>query len=255
MINGTEVTAIIVDDELLLAKNLEKRLLILWPELRILQVFSDSREALNYVNENSVDIIFLDINMPYLNGLEFANKLKNPSRIVFVTAYSEYAVKAFELHALDYVVKPVEDERLTLTISKIKHLLLSEKPSIELYRKKISLLEQTLKKQQYTTNITVNVGSMKKVIPVAGILYFESDGKYSKIAYGEQEYLINTTLKQLEKELDPKLFWRVHRSYIVNINAIEKSQPTMTGRLSLTLKNHTNQLTVSRAYLHLFKAK
>jgi len=255
MINAKEVTAIIVDDELILAKHLEKCLSRLWPELRILQVFSDSRKALNYVNGNTADIIFLDINMPHVNGLEFTSKLTNSSKIVFVTAYSEYAVKAFELHALDYVVKPVEDERLSLTISKIKQILLDGNTSIELYRKKIYLLEQTLKKQQYTTNITVSVGSMKKVIPVAGILYFKSDGKYTKITYGEQEYLISTSLKDLEKELDPKLFWRIHRSCIVNINVIEKSQPTMTGRLSLTLKNHTEQLTVSRAYLHLFKAK
>jgi DNA-binding LytR/AlgR family response regulator len=249
------VTAIIVDDEILLTQFLKERLSFLWPELNILKIFTDSREALHYANNNTIDIIFLDINMPYVNGLEFAKQTVGSPRIVFVTAYSEYAVTAFELHALDYLVKPVEDQRLLLTINKIKGLPNQTDDSIELYQNKIASLEQSLKKQNYLRSITVSVGTMRKVVPTSGICYFKSDGKYCKIVYGEKEYLVSSSLKQLESELDPKIFWRIHRSYIVNINTIEKCQPTMTGRLSLTLKECSEKLTVSRAYLHLFKAK
>ncbi|WP_019612736.1 LytR/AlgR family response regulator transcription factor [Psychromonas ossibalaenae] len=241
--SGRKYRAIIAEDEAPLAHVLAKALNELWPDLELVKICSDGNEALSLLQTESLDIAFLDISMPYKTGIEVARQClaeKIPTLLVLVTAYPDYALQAFEFNVCDYLVKPLCRERLAETIKRLQERLQSPSTDTDL--------------KQHLQFLAVQKGAVNRLISVDDVCYFASDQKYVQVVTKDDSYLISKTLAELEKELDDKQFWRVHRSSIVNIRQIEQSRKTLTGRLELTMKECQDHLTVSRKYLHLFKA-
>ena len=247
-------TALLIDDEPNLSDYLARRLAELWPELEILGTAVNGRQALAMGEELAPDIVFLDIQMPGLNGLQVAEALDPEIRIVFVTAYDRYAIQAFEAAAVDYLLKPVDDARLSLTIKRLKTASSdAEKAALsDAIGQVIGQLKgpesnhlQWLKAQQ---------GGTTELIPVESVVYFQADGKYTNVVTATGEHLIRTSIRELEEALDPSLFWRVHRGTIVRVEEIAQANRDLRGRYTLNLRSRPEQLRTSQKYGHLFKA-
>jgi DNA-binding LytR/AlgR family response regulator len=237
-----KLRAIIAEDEQPLAMVLEKALNTLWPELIIFDIFYEGRSAQQSLIDSQIDIAFLDIAMPYKTGLEVAEYCalnKIDTIIVLVTAYPQHALDAFKFNVCDYLLKPLCKHRLSETIERLKTRLTTISQSTK---------TETLK------YLSMQKGNHSQLVNIDNVLYFVSEQKYVKVVTVDNNFLISKTLTELEKELDGKLFWRVHRNSIVNIKQILYSKKTLTGRLELTLTNSNEKLTVSRTYLHRFKA-
>ena len=266
--------ALIADDERLLREQLKTRLAQVWPDLVICGEARDGQEAVDKAEELRPDIAFLDIRMPGLTGLEAAREIVTlPSwggEIVFVTAYDEYAVAAFEQGALDYLLKPVEAERLAQTAQRLKGRLQS-RPAQEPLRGTPAdeaaldtLLEKLLHAQQSMGRgaapeppmrwIQCTVGSTTRLIDVKDVLFFRSDEKYTRVQTRDQEALIRTPIRELMPRLDSQQFWQIHRSTIVNLSAIAAVTRDDTGRQRVQIAGHTEVLEVSRSFAHLFRA-
>ncbi|MEI6738187.1 MAG: LytTR family DNA-binding domain-containing protein [Pseudomonadota bacterium] len=260
-------TALICDDEPLLREQLKSRLAKLWPQLCIVVEAANGDEAVQCFNKHQPDIVFLDIHMPLLSGLEAAKEI-NISRkahekrcqIVFVTAYDQYAVEAFEHGAIDYVLKPFNNERLGETIDRLKERLVQNVSGVSTGQFSHSLdavLIQISEKLQpastYLQWIKASVGQTVRLIPVDDVLYFQSDEKYTCVALADSEVLIRKSIKELLVELDPNRFWQIHRATIVNTRAIAGVVRGLRDQADLKLKGRNETLTVSRNYTHLFK--
>lgn len=240
------VTALLADDEPLLAHSLASQLRTLWPELEILALCHDGQSALDSIHTHKPDIAFLDINMPFLNGMDIATQLNQSAEpqplLVFVTAYDQYAIEAFEQQALDYLLKPGTEARLRKTIERLQQRL----------SEKATATDSSAPNTNYRTHLPVSVGQKRLLLSVADIAYFQSDGKYTRAIGPNADYLLNEPLKQLETELPPDTFWRIHRSAILNTDFMDYSTRTETGRLEVFLKGMSETLIVSRKYLHRF---
>ena len=245
--------AIIADDEPELRHELERLLHRLWPELEIVAKAETGDQALDYALRLNPDIAFLDIKMPGLNGLEVATKLGGVSRVVFITAYDSYAVDAFEQNAIDYLLKPIKEERLLRTITKIKSQ--TGKLDSDLLNDVIDSIRASFleTKPKYLKWVKVLKGDTVHMINIDDIVYFEADNKYTSVHVVDNEYIIRTPLAKLEEVLDGSQFWRVHRSVIVNADFVKTAKRTKDGRYTLHLKQMDVKLDVSRAYAHLFK--
>src|SRR6187399_2571838 len=213
------LSAVIADDEPLLRAMLRTRLARLWPELEIRHEMGDGREVERVIDEHAPDLFFLDIHMPGVNGLEAARAIGNRAHIVFVTAYDQHAVEAFERGAIDYVLKPFNDERLALTVERLKERLERPPTSLE------ALVEQLAgrlgaKPVERLRWVKASVGSSVRLIPVEEILFFQSDEKYTRVVTCDSEVLIRKPIKELLDELDPDKFWQIHRATIVNVDHI-----------------------------------
>jgi len=248
--------AIIADDERELRNYLKTMLKEAWPELVICGEAANGNEALEIVSLNRPQIAFLDIKMPGLSGMDVAEKIAHICRIVFVTAYDQYAVEAFEKEAVDYLVKPVMKERLEQTISRLKRQLeISDSPVGDISE----LVGQVIKrlndkeKAAYLRWIRIQVRDDTGLIPVDDVFYFKAEDKYTLVMTKEGESLIKKSIKELTEELDPDHFWQIHRGSIVNVSKIDKVSRSLTGRGVLKLKGSPELLTVSRNYLHYFK--
>ena len=248
--------AIIADDERELRNYLKTMLKEAWPELVICGEAANGDEALELVSINRPQIAFLDIKMPGLSGMDVAEKIAHICRIVFVTAYDQYAVEAFEKEAVDYLVKPVMKERLEQTISRLKRQLeISDSPVRDISE----LVGQVIKrlndkeKAEYLRWIRIQVRDDTRLIPVDDVVYFKAEDKYTLVMTKEGESLIKKSIKELADELDPDHFWQIHRGSIVNVSKIDKVSRSLTGRGILKLKGSPELLTVSRNYLHYFK--
>ena len=239
--------ALIADDEPLLAADLATRLQRLWPALDIVAVVHHGPAAVEALRHFQPDIAFLDIRMPGLSGLEVAQAAGH-SRVVFVTAFEQFAVAAFEQAAVDYLLKPVSDERLAQSIARLQRQT-RPTPGLE------PLLQQLLARQtpERLRWIRASQGDHLHLVDVHEVLYFQADDKYTLVMTREREYLIRTPLKELLPQLDPEEFWQIHRSSVVNIHAIRDIQRELTGRLTLTLKQRPETLTVSRAFAARFR--
>ena len=236
--------AIIAEDEAPLAQVLAQALAKLWPELELVDICSDGNNALSMLEKEQLDVAFLDVSMPYKTGIEIAQQCdaqKIPTLIVLVTAYPDYALQAFQFAVCDYLVKPLCRDRLNETIKRLQSRLQVEQ-------------ESPVNLQNHLQLLPVQKGLVNRLLEIDEVCYFVSDHKYVKVVTCDETFLIRKTLLELEHELDSAQFWRVHRSSIVNIKQIAIGRKTMTGRLELTLKNNREKLTVSRKYLHLFKA-
>ena len=248
-----KVRAVLADDEPLLRAMLRTRLARLWPELEIRHEMADGRDVERVIEEHAPDLFFLDIHMPGVNGLEAARAIGNRAHVVFVTAYDQHAVEAFERGAIDYVLKPFNDERLGLTVERLKERL-AEPPSASLD----SLVEQLAgrlgaRPAERLRWVKASVGSSVRLIPVEEILFFQSDEKYTRVVTADAEVLIRKPIKELLEELDPDKFWQVHRATIVNVDHIASVRRGLKDQAEIALKGHRETLVVSRAFTHLFK--
>ena len=248
--------AIIADDEGELRTYLKDQLSKVWPELIICGEAKNGIEALALIEKYRPDVAFLDIRMPGLSGMEVAKRTSVKCRVVFITAYDHYAVEAFENEAIDYLLKPVTPDRLEKTVGRLKNrvehaLPPSSELSAILDRLMLGLKER--KKPAFLQYIRAQHGNSIQLIPVDEIYYFKASDKYTVVAAKSGESLIRKPIKELVEELDGGKFWRIHRGTIVNVGFIEKVKRSLTGRLSLKLKNLSETLSVSRTYAHLFR--
>ncbi len=270
-------TALIAEDEPLLARALQTELARLWPQLAIVATVGDGASAVSHALQYQPDVLFFDIRMPGLTGLEAAAELidawptqggKRFPQLVFVTAYDQYAVQAFEAHAVDYLLKPIAPARLAKTVKKLQLALM------DTARAAVNLeadLERTLGRLRGLLGvgqsagaagapvarlsvIQASVGASLHMVPVADVLYLEAADKYVRVLTAQREYLIRTPLKELLEQLDPQTFWQVHRGTVVQVSAIDTVVRDEAGRLSITLCGHTDKLPVSRMFAHRFKA-
>ena len=247
-------TAIIADDEQHLATYLHDRLNALWPELSVVGIAKNGLEAMRLIDDESPAIVFLDIRMPGLTGLEVAARLDARTHVVFVTAFDQYAVEAFDRQAADYLLKPVSDERLARTIERLKEKMAKAEAPGDV----TSILKQLAQvlpasKNTYLRWIRASVGEAVRQIAVEEVIYLQAQDKYVSVYTKDGESLIRTPLAELSAQLDPNEFWQIHRSTIVNVSRVTSSQRDVMGRTQLKLKDCKSELPVSRAYAHLFK--
>jgi len=242
--------AIIADDEPALRNYLREHLQQMWPQLQICAEVDNGIEALQALEQHNADVIFLDIRMPGLDGMQVARAYEGNTRIVFVTAFDQYAVEAFEQHAVDYLLKPYTDERLQETIRRL-HEIRETRP--ELAAVETILANKTRQPELPLRWIRVTRGEQVQLINVTDVLLFQSEDKYTSVYCRDAEYLIRTPLKELEQVLDKELFWRVHRSAIVNVARIEKAKRLVDGRYRLSLAGMDEVVMVSRGYGGLFR--
>ncbi len=248
------IRAIIADDEEALRGYLGKKLAVAWPELVIVGEAADGAAALRLIEDSKPDIVFLDIQMPGLSGIEVARRIAGTCAVVFITAFNHYAVEAFENEALDYLVKPVTDERLKKTVGRLKERLNSSQPlapKVSEIIEKVALFLQ--KSPGHLQWIKTQHKDGVRLIPVGDIYYFRSTDRYTTVRTKDGEFLIRKTIKELEQELDPEQFWRVHRAAIVNARAIQRVSHSLAGTYTIQFRDIQDDLSVSRAYSHLFK--
>lgn len=242
--------ALIVEDEAALGEELQELLHTQWPALRIVGQARDGVTALRMIVQHRPDIVFLDIQVPPPNGLEVARTLRDSCHIVFVTAYDAHAIEAFENGAVDYLLKPIDGARLALTVQRLQRRLAS--PPMDLS----GLIERLRPKQApsaYLRWITATVGDALRLITTDEIVFFQSDSKYTRVVLADSEVLIKKTLRELVAELDPEQFWQTHRSTVVNAQEVASIEPSMSGQLSIKLKNRRERLPVAESFVKRFR--
>jgi len=265
----TTPTALIAEDEPLLAANLQAELAQQWPELRIVASVGNGEAALAQTLALQPDVLFLDIRMPGMTGLEAAAAIAEDwpdggrpfPLIVFVTAYDQYALQAFERAAVDYVLKPVQPDRLAQTCKRLQAALRQRTqpqaaPTLDTVMQQLrGLIGQAAPAPGAAPLrvIQASVGNAIHMVPVDEVLYFEAADKYVRIVTAEREHLVRTSLRELQPQLDAQRFWQIHRGTVVRCDAIATAVREESGKLTLTLRGHADKLTVSRMYAHLFK--
>lgn len=252
-------SAVIADDEPHLATYLRDELSRLWPELRILRIARNGVEAAAVIAELQPDLAFLDIKMPGLTGLEVAQGIEGSTRVVFVTAYDEFAVQAFDHEAIDYVLKPVKAERLARAIERVRRSLaqtVPPEPDARLASVLRTLLPAgpTAAPDDWLRYVRASHGELTQQIAVADVLFFRADDKYTCVLTADGEHLIRTPIAELLAQLDLAQFWQIHRSTIVNLRHVAGTRRDELSRLFVRMRGHDGELPVSRAYVHLFKA-
>jgi len=272
---GQAPRAVLADDERLMRDQLRARLAEVWPELQIVAEARNGLEAVQLVDEHRPDIVFLDIRMPGLTGVEAARQIAQlpprPGRenddsellpeIVFITAYDQYAVEAFEQGVADYVLKPAERERLQVTVGRIQQRLAARHggteapagPPLQQLLHQLAARLNPAGAPQYLQWIQATVGQAIQMIPVEEVLFFISDEKYTRVQTAQVEALIRKPIKELVDEIDPRLFWQIHRSTLVNVKAIVGVTRDFRGRQIVSVRGHPEKLEVSRSYTGLFK--
>ena len=248
-------TAVVADDERLMRDQIISRLKDAWPELVIAGEATNGREAIAMVQSLEPDVAFLDIRMPGTDGIEAAQALAGHVHIVFVTAHDEYAIRAFEQGAVDYVLKPAEPERLALTCRRLRERL---KEAPDPMNDLLAQLAQRLgtgaaKPRDYMRWVQASVGANIRMIPTSEILFFRAEDKYTRVQTGRFEALIRKPIKELIDELDPQEFWQIHRATVVRVDAIEQVSRNLRGNQVVQVKGSDEKLEVSRSFNHLFK--
>lgn len=269
-------TLLIADDEPLLARVLESELTVLWPEARIVGVVHDGVSALDAARQHQPTVVFLDIRMPGMSGMDVARELVDfdvPPLVVFVTAYDQFALEAFERAAVDYVLKPVQHERLEATVARLKARLAAaladagasaaqiDNDQLAQLLHRLDALEHPASggrgapEQQgnYLRFIKALVGQEVRIIPVDEVIYLEATDKYVNVVSVGGEALIRTSLRELTQQLDPERFWQIHRGTVVNIACVASAVTQSLGRVSLRLRDRPESLPVARQYAYLFK--
>jgi DNA-binding LytR/AlgR family response regulator len=248
--------AIIADDEEQLRIHLKSKLADLWPELIICAEAENGLEALDLIETCRPAIAFLDIKMPGLSGIEVAQKIDSNCRVVFITAFDQFAIEAFDNEAVDYILKPVTDKRLLKTINRLKKQLPGISNSPIDFARSMDRLVAALKDKQlpgYLKWIKVRHGQEVRLIASDDVCYFKAEDKYTVVKTRDGESLIKKSIRQLTEELEPEQFWRIHRATIINVSKIAKVHRGFGGKLLIQLKDLSETLTVSRSYAHLFK--
>lgn len=246
-------TAVVAEDEAALRGELVEQLGRLWPELSIVGEAADGLEALRLLDEHRPDILFLDIEMPGATGLDVARQVGGRSHVVFVTAYDQYAVAAFDQGAVDYLLKPLAGARLFTAITRLKARLGQAPAALG------GVLDQLAQRPPPSAAraplrwINASVGQTLRLITVDEVMFFQSDNKYTRLALKDGEALIRKPLKELIDELDPQQFWQIHRSTLVNVTAIAAVSRDFRGRMQIKLKHGSETLLVAESCAHLFR--
>jgi DNA-binding LytR/AlgR family response regulator len=243
--------AVIAEDEGNLRDQLRETLGAVWPELEICAEAADGIEAMRAIERHAPDVLFLDIQMPGMTGLEVARHASGRCHVVFVTAYDKYAVSAFEQGAIDYVMKPLSAARLADSVKRVRERATSAPARLEGLLQ--SLAGRLDGPKQHLRWITASQGAEMRLITMEEILYFRSDNKYTSVVTVEQESLIRTAMRELIPQLDPAVFWQVHRGTVVNVNHIAGLTRNYRGQLEVRLKGRPDLLSVSDAYARRFK--
>lgn len=260
--NAPRATALIADDEPLLRDGLARMLAQAWPELEILAQARNGREAVAQYRALKPQVCFLDVHMPGLSGIDAARQIGREPHLVFVTAFDRYAVQAFEHGALDYLVKPVETQRLADTVGRLRQRLRSAQPAIDTAALLDGLAERLRQpaaaKPTPLRWLRVSVGQTLRLIDVADIDFLRSDEKYTRVAWRDEhgrpaEALVRTPLKELCAQLDPQRYVQVHRAVVVNLAAVSHLTREASDTALIHLKGRADTLPVSRSYLHLFR--
>lgn len=248
--------ALIADDEPHLAHYLRDQLAQLWPELEIVHIAANGIEAARQIAACEPELAFLDIQMPGLSGLEVAQGIEGTTRVVFVTAYDEYAVDAFQHAALDYVLKPVRTERLARTLERVKAALSATAaiPDARLQAALQQLLAGPQAAQPRLRYVRAGQGELVHNIDVGDVMFFQADDKYTVVRTASAEHLIRTPITELAAQLDPDQFWQVHRATMINLAYLAATRRDENSRLFVRIKGHAAELPVSRAFVHLFRA-
>jgi DNA-binding LytR/AlgR family response regulator len=246
--------ALIADDELNLAEHLKTMLARLWPDLEILPIAANGLEALRAIDDEAPQVAFLDIRMPGLTGLELAGRIEARTHVVFVTAYDQYAVEAFDRDAVDYLLKPVTEERLAKCVERLRKKLRDAESPPQL----AEMLERIARAIPGAASgklrwIRALKGEEVQQIAVDEVLYFQAADKYTCVITRAGESLIRTPLAELTGQLDPETFWQIHRGTLVNMHEVASTRRDLGGRVFVRLKDGATELPVSRAYAHLFK--
>ena len=245
-------TAVIAEDEPVLRAQLKELLGAVWPELNVVAAAEDGLQAMSALERHNPDVLFLDIQMPGLTGLEIAKHASGRCHVVFVTAYDQYAVSAFERGAIDYVMKPLSMARLSESVRRVRDRLDAAPANLDgLLDRLAGRLEG--RKRDYLRWVTASQGSETRLITMEEILYFRSDNKYTVVATAEQDSLIRIPIRDLAEQLDTELFWQIHRGTLVNVNYIAGLSRDFRGHLALRLKKRTETLAVADSYAHRFK--
>jgi DNA-binding LytR/AlgR family response regulator len=244
---------VIAEDEPLLRSEIRESLQALWPELTIRADVGDGLQAIEAIDRFAPNVVFLDIEMPGLSGLDVAQHASGKSHVVFITAFDEYAVAAFERGALDYLLKPISAERMKLTVTRLQERL--REPPADLQGLATLLHRAVRSEPQYLKWLTVPRGSELHVVAVAEISYLRADNKYTTINTRNRTFLLSSSLKEMKEKLDPAMFWQIHRSIIVNVGAIDTIFRSFRGALEVKLKERGELLPVSAAHAHLFRQK
>jgi DNA-binding LytR/AlgR family response regulator len=270
------ISALIAEDEPLLAQSLQRELGRAWPELQIVAMVADGENAVTQALALRPDVLFLDIQMPVMTGLEVAaslvHRLPSPEPIpllVFVTAYDHYAVQAFENQALDYLLKPVRSDRLAQTVSRLQHQL-RQRADSKAHTSESSfddnaqfdamaaqlrqLLQSATPPQPRLHTIQASFGNSIHLLPIDEVVYFEAADKYVRVLSRDKEFLIRTPIKDLLPQLDPSVFWQIHRGTVVRHQSIVAVHRDENYKLSIQLRERNERLPVSRLYAHLFRA-
>ncbi len=270
MNTAVKPTALIAEDEPLLAATLQSALAQVWPELQIVATVGDGRSAVTQALQFKPDVLFFDIRMPGMTGLEAAAELADAwntdaqsgtpfPALVFITAYDQYAIAAFEAQAMDYLLKPVQPARLQKTVSKVQLALANRAQAAINFEATLGQLRGLLAGAPASLAsplkvIQASVGSTIRMVPVHDVVYFEAADKYVRVLSASHEYLIRTPLKELLQQLDTEVFWQIHRGTVVNSTSIDAVLRDEAGKLSVSLRGRPEKLPVSRLYAHLFKA-
>ena len=244
-------SALIAEDEPMLRAQLKARLAEAWPELTTIAEAENGEQALALVDERKPDVAFLDIRMPLVSGLDVAHAIGGRCHVVFVTAYDEYAVAAFDEGAVDYVLKPVTTERMAKVATRLKARLAMPPLDLTAVLAKLAARDDAAGPLKW---IRASLGNVMLVIPVAEVVYFQAEDKYTKVVTRESEALIKKPIKDLFDELDQEVFWQIHRATIVNLHAIARVERDWRDQPVITLKSRPEKLTVSRTFAHRFKA-
>ena len=244
-------TAVIAEDEPLLRRELKEQLTLLWPELEIVAESEDGLQAVRALDVHRPDVVFLDIQMPGMTGLDVAREASGRCHVVFVTAYDDYAVAAFERGAVDYVMKPFAAERLAIAIARVRERIASVPANLDGLL--AALADRAPVQRRFLRWITVAHGRSVRLIPVNDVCYFQADNKYTLVVTATNQSLINKTIKELLDELDPESFLQIHRGTVVNVNAIAAVHRDLRGRLDVQLKQRNETLPVSASFAHLFR--
>jgi DNA-binding LytR/AlgR family response regulator len=260
-------SALIADDEPLLRERLAALLARLWPELQVVAQARNGREALALFDEHAPDVAFLDVHMPGINGVEAARGIGGRACIVFVTAFEQYAVQAFEQGAVDYLVKPFDEARLAATVARLRERLCAVPPQrapdlgplLESLAERLAgqlggaAASAAAPARQYLQWIRASVGSSVRLIPVDEVVYLRSDEKYTLVVWGGGEALIRKTIRELADELDPARFVQIHRSVIVALPFVSQVVRGANETADVHLRGRSEVLPVSRSFVHLFR--
>jgi DNA-binding LytR/AlgR family response regulator len=255
----TNPTVLVAEDEPLMRERLLELLPQAWPEARVVLVVENGNDAWDGFLEHEPEVVFLDIRMPGLSGLEVAERIGTMAQVVFVTAYDQYAVDAFDAGAVDYLLKPVQPDRLEKAVARLRAKLAGAAPAPAPQDADMSELLRHLKaalpgmRQEKSRWIKASVGRQVRVIDVDEVLFFQSDTRYTRIVLRDYEALVRTPLKDLLGTLDPDRFWQIHRATVVNVNAIAAAERIDAERMQVLVKGSSEKLAVSRTFAHLFR--